>query len=448
MRLRLYHVALFLSLFTLAGCAEVVNNVTAPTPTPQPTTATNVYVSEDPQSTPVQNVVYALNGASGKLLWHYDSSEGEGYLPMIDHDVLYLTSSTSVIALNTQNGKQLWNYAEPGNPSILGILNGIIYVGDFYPGQDVGPGASASPPGLIYGLNASDGSVRWSYKATDRLLSGKLLGNVIYVTAIQGDCTCSAPPASTFALNTTDGSVLWKIDTHTAEFGPDLAANGLIYGAESIPEGPAGWLQTYHASNGSAGWRFPATEATALNIVGIDSNAIYLDSNDGDFINNPDVFYALNLTTGAVLWRSEVKGMTQANISLLDSVIYIGSSDGSVVALNATDGKQAWRAQLGQSGPPIATATFVAAAVGGSVYLVYPQGFAALKVSDGSIEWHYTAVGIMRIATVVNGVVYASSNDVDTVHTGHNKIYALNATDGSLNWRYNAPTMFFAPVVG
>jgi len=107
---------------------------------------------------------------------------------------------------------------------------------------------------------------------------------------------------------------------------------------------------------------------------------------------------------------------------IVGGTAYVGSDDGAVYALQASDGSQVWRYQTG------AKVDSSPAVVGGVVYFgsdddkVY-----ALNATNGSLIWSYTTGGAVNSpALVANGIVYISSMD------GH--FYALNASNGSLVW--------------
>jgi outer membrane protein assembly factor BamB len=443
MRTTFLRLAFLTVVLALAGCGGTDQGSAPPSAIIPSSILSNVYVTTNPQSASPQNTVYALSGAKGNVLWSYDNGAQANSPPVLANGLLYLGADTSVYALNAQNGAQVWRVPITGFAKVLGVENGSVYVGSF-------PSASndASAEGIIYALNASSGKQLWRYKTAYGLVDALLLDGVIYATASQGDCQCVAPPTFTVALDASSGKRLWQTPTANDEYAVRLAANGVVYGLDSYPEGPVAILQAVNASDGSMRWRFPATPIASVSLIGMSGSAIYALSNDSNFVVNPTIIYALDAKTGAVRWRSEIKGATQPVITLIGKTLYLGSSDGSVTAINAANGKQVWHTRVGKAGPPIGSGTAVAAEANGRVYLSYPQGFAALNASDGSVQWKYEARGIVIISAVVDGVVYASSSDIDTTNQGHNTIYALNASTGALIWKYATQTAFFAPIVG
>ncbi len=101
--------------------------------------------------------------------------------------------------------------------------------------------------------------------------------------------------------------------------------------------------------------------------------------------------------------------------------VYIGSTDGSVSALDAASGAVRWRSQLAGAG-----VTTVAALVGGVVYVGandtgnHPPRMAflaALRASDGAVLWHETLAGARAVAAVAKGSVHPSSPRTRRPHT-------------------------------
>lgn len=169
----------------------------------------------------------------------------------------------------------------------------------------------------------------------------------------------------------------------------------------------------------------------------------------------------VNLKSGAVLWNHNV-GAIESSIVAANGIVYVTagdpqSSDNYVYALNASDGSQLWRANLGsdnytpqgnQGGPFNLGVLTTPTVVDGSVYVTARNGkMYALNAANGSTLWTYDSKaqaftgGTLYEANpvaVVNGIVYGAI---------HNKMYAVNAKNGkeiwsisiSSNFLFNAP---------
>jgi len=113
----------------------------------------------------------------------------------------------------------------------------------------------------------------------------------------------------------------------------------------------------------------------------------------------------------------------------VNGIIYWGSGDGNLYAINAIDGKKVWSFNTGaiiHASPVIAN---------GMVYFGdYNGKFYALNTENGEIIWQFKTVGdtyfpkgeVQKGAAIGNGVVYFGSRDYN--------IYALNAKTGTGHW--------------
>ena len=105
--------------------------------------------------------------------------------------------------------------------------------------------------------------------------------------------------------------------------------------------------------------------------------------------------------------------------AVVNSIVYIGSDDYNVYALNATTGSKIWSFGTGyyvDSCPAVANGVVY---IGSEDYNVY-----ALNATSGSKIWSYpTSSQVESSPAVADGVVYVGSDD--------NNVYALNATTGT-----------------
>jgi outer membrane protein assembly factor BamB len=135
--------------------------------------------------------------------------------------------------------------------------------------------------------------------------------------------------------------------------------------------------------------------------------------------------YALNASTGAKLWSYTTGDFAFSSPALANGVVYVGSGDFKVYALNASTGAKLWSYTTGsfiESSPAV---------VNGVVYIGSSDGnMYALNANTGAKLWSFTArFGIRYISpAVANGVVYVGSDD--------GNLYALNASTGAKLWSY------------
>jgi outer membrane protein assembly factor BamB/serine/threonine protein kinase len=154
--------------------------------------------------------------------------------------------------------------------------------------------------------------------------------------------------------------------------------------------------------------------------------------------------YALNATTGALIWRREITHAVHDQLVLAGNNVIIGDGiGGGVYALEATTGRQRWRISSG--------AVLGLAAAGGVVYAGFAiksrttGGVTALSADRGQVVW---TVEFGRKLDTTGGL--AVSRGVVYVTTSHGEIYAFRAADGRRLWRIAGRNVTFGlapPVV-
>ncbi len=118
----------------------------------------------------------------------------------------------------------------------------------------------------------------------------------------------------------------------------------------------------------------------------------------------------------------------------MNGVVFVGSDDHYVYALNAANGDYIWSYKTGgtiDSSPAVANGVVY---IGSEDHKVY-----AINATSGVKLWSYnTGDQVESSPAVVNGVVYVGSDD--------NKVYALNAQTGTKNGVTARVTRLFLPL--
>ncbi|MGD0072116.1 MAG: PQQ-binding-like beta-propeller repeat protein [Candidatus Bathyarchaeia archaeon] len=175
---------------------------------------------------------------------------------------------------------------------------------------------------------------------------------------------------------------------------------------------------------------WPAFESSPAVVNGV----VYIGSNDS-FV------YALDAANGTKLWSTATADDVFSSPAVVNGVVYIGSDDGNVYALNAANGNKLWNYTTSGAVGGIGSSPAV---VNGVVYINSDDGNVyALNAANGNKLWNYTTSALTSplgynpavmaspqfesSPAVVKGVVYVGSGD---------NIYALNATNGDELWSY------------
>ena len=135
-------------------------------------------------------------------------------------------------------------------------------------------------------------------------------------------------------------------------------------------------------------------------------------------------------TDDASLWRFETGGWVVNAPTVADGMVYAGSDDNYVYALDAATGEMRWSFETGdaiRSSPTVA---------GGAVYVGSNDNYVyALDAETGEMLWkHDTSKEVQYSPVVTDGVVYiGAQGDVDY------SVHALDAMSGEQIWVAGVP---------
>jgi outer membrane protein assembly factor BamB len=149
-----------------------------------------------------------------------------------------------------------------------------------------------------------------------------------------------------------------------------------------------------------------------------------------------------------VKWKFPTGDRVVSSPVYKDGVVYFGSDDGNVYAVNAADGLQLWKRNTG--GPVPSTP----AAVGDLVYVAsYDGKFYAFDARTGATRWKFTTGGERRFeAKGIHGLLPRNQTIPDAFDvflsspvtaggsvyfgSGDGNVYALDAMSGALRWKF------------
>ena len=161
---------------------------------------------------------------------------------------------------------------------------------------------------------------------------------------------------------------------------------------------------------------------------------MYVGSNDNHI-------YALDASTGNLLWSHDTGDWVQYSPTVKDGGVYLGAVsefDHKIHALDGLTGQVLWVAEMPYPFSPEFTPTVV----DDKVYV--PGEFGEYNVLDaetGALAWNLQGVRAESPPTVIGGVVYL---------TAINTAYALDESTGALVWSYGTdrfPAREFAAVI-
>ncbi len=260
------------------------------------------------------------------------------------------------------------------------------------------------------------------------------------------------------AIDLASGAEKWKFKTGGRIPSSPAIGNGLVYFLSydgnfyAVDEG-TGALKWKFATEGER--RFaakhlhgmePATESMPdpfdfyLSSPVAGAGLIYFGSSDGNV-------YALDAATGALRWKFKTGDVVHSSPALADGTVFIGSWDTYLYALDAASGKEKWRFKTGEDHETYNQVGIQAspAAANGVVYFgCRDANFYALDAISGKKLWAYNNKGswVIGSAAVRDGKVYFATSDTGLVN-------ALDSKSGALLYSldFNHWPMFSSPAI-
>jgi outer membrane protein assembly factor BamB len=254
-------------------------------------------------------LLVAVQAASGADRWKYDPPPNwvPSY-PVAGASLACFGSTTSITALNLSDGRRRWT--APVN-SEFGIAVG----------GDAVVGVSRT---TVSGLDAASGRTRWTYPAD--------FGHNPEIT--QGLVVVADGPGTVHALRADNGQLVWKRDLGSTVYGcfGFGETGGLLYFGTA--DGKAHALRT---TTGEVTWERQLTAGgprNQWNALGFSGGMLYVGGADR-------TVYALDGADGRTKWTypADVTVRTSAPVAVA-GLVFIGTGDGSVVALSPPAGGQ------------------------------------------------------------------------------------------------------------
>ncbi|EMA26510.1 Pyrrolo-quinoline quinone [Haloarcula argentinensis DSM 12282] len=225
------------------------------------------------------------------------------------------------------------------------------------------------------------------------------------------------------ALDAATGERDWTFETESDSGGLATPAveDGTVYTRGQFDD-PT--IYAVDASSGEENWRFELDGESSTPLAVADGTVYSIDETS--------TIHAINATNGKERWqRSPSPDIERSTPVIEDGILYLGSSEGDLLALNTDDGANVWRRSLGSdSVGPVAVAD-------GTLFLPGPEGaLIALTASNGHEEWRRSVGTNLSGPPVVAG-------DLVYVAAGHT-LYTFHTSNGDEGWQFETREVIFS----
>lgn len=364
------------------------------------------------------------------------------------------STDQNLYAIDLETGNQKWNFATEGPVvSSPAVSDRTVYFGSY--------------DGNFYAIDAASGKLKWKFQTGgERRFAGKHLHGLqpveesmpdpwdFYLSSPavwDGTVYFGSGDGNVYALDAASGKLKWKFQTgDVVHSSPAIASGTLFIGSWDS------YLYALDAGTGKEKWRFKTGDDPVIhNHVGIqsspviadgvvyigcrDSNLYAVDANTGkqkwffstkgSWVNNspvvyrgkvyfgqslPGLFHAVDAATGALSFSLDTKVPVFSSAAIASGVLYFGTFDGKLTALDLESQKPLWVFQTDAS----------------------KQNFPAISNPDGTINFAAVVsqgfyddmvIGVRKLlsaGTILSSPVVAK--DVVYIGSADGYLYALN----------------------
>jgi outer membrane protein assembly factor BamB len=367
------------------------------------------------------NTMYCFNATNGDIIWTY-RADTNGYFTSgtaAAYDMVYSPNKDgNIYAINIATGKVAWKYQGPGTmlfPGMPTVADGKVYVTS---GQNATFGQEVGASEFVC-LNAYTGEPYWKLpiEAYAPRESVAVAYGKLYI--IPGDVTTAVDAISGSEYNT-KGQV-WCFGSNTS---PVKGASWPMFRNDAVRDS----LGTGGPSNLTMVWKY-TTNGAVMSSPSIENGIVYVGSQDKNI-------YAINAWTGALVWSYATGGTIESSAAVANGKVYIGSDDGYVYCNDATNGNRLWRTFVNGGLPKTYGSAVMLrsspAVVGNTVYIgSMDDNLYALDANSGTVSWKFTTQGpITSSPTISDGAVYITSEE-----PAAGALYKIDAAGGGQIWK-------------
>lgn len=178
---------------------------------------------------------------------------------------------------------------------------------------------------------AVNGSERWSESTGDTIEGSPAVSSDLVIAGNNDE--------RVFALHTENGSEAWSVSTEELVRPSPVVEDGTLYVVDST--GSTGRITAKDAETGERQWQNDVAERVEY-APAVGGGMVYVSTSDDEYVQ------AFNAFTGDHEWDyTEPESDLEDDVSptYANGTVFIGDADGTVHAIDAATGEQAWTAQ-------------------------------------------------------------------------------------------------------
>lgn len=257
----------------------------------------------------------------------------------------------------------------------------------------------------VIALDKDSGQEIWRTSIVNGVeASGSLINDRLFVGGNDGQF---------YAINAKTGAVLWTFPTRIETLSEPLLEEGVLYFITGNNT-----LYALDAATGKQIWLYSRPDTSSLSIRGGSKPAyrqgtIYVGFSDGSVV-------ALLAKTGIVKWEKQLNKNKKfrdvdSNPIVENDYLYLIGFDDAIYCLRAATGEQVWRSEKGGYGSPLIVGDRL-------FYATSTNEFAALNKATGEKIWSYSLrEGIATSPVLYKGLVVFGESQGSLIFLDANK---------------------------
>ncbi len=240
-----------------------------------------------------------------------------------------------------------------------------------------------------------------------------------------------------YALDVQTGTKVWNFKTDGPVYSEIAIYDDYLYAGSDD-----GFLYKLNLIDGTEIWKFNIHEDTPLDRIlpdePINTNRGFdfhgpsaIESDSVVYVGSPDThLYAIDAANGTKIWKYKTNDIVRSKPAIAEGKVVFGSYDGNIYALNKSTGEEEWAIVYGV---PVTTSPLI---YNGVIYIGTRASFSfgpalqAVNLADGSGVWTLAwgnGSWVESDATLYDGTIYVGSS-----FWGHTT--SVNPETGSFNW--------------
>lgn len=225
------------------------------------------------------------------------------------------------------------------------------------------------------------------------------------------------------ALDALDGDTVWSFAVPAASVHNDplIYKNRVYFGTHYVTNAGPAYFYALDMGTGRVAWRTPLARSSGISPLAVDGVIYTTTDKEG--------IYALNSSDGRILWTAPQQVGTGSSMAYHDGILF-GSGNSTLFALDASNRKVIWSKHLSMQSSSSVVYSDGKVLIHGSAQKL---GFvAAYNEFNGSMVWtkefrEDNSDSVLCTPAVFSGMVYVGTQDTD-------RFFCLNLSDGSTMW--------------